>query len=241
MKKLLILLLVLGLASSASAALPVTDDFESPMTLGNLSGQGNWSASSSFDVVSETGNQYCENAYAGTKTANRTLAFSDDVYAVQVDFRMGSRQNTWGTGTCTQLQVREASGADPVHIKWEPSFERIRVGDVWLTDYGNIADGIITDLANPYTDWVTIRVDINENTSSAKLYWEGTDGSMVYQGDGAMQQGTAGVDQANIKYSTRSGGAGSEFDLDNLLIDVPEPATIMILGLGGLALIRRKR
>jgi hypothetical protein len=238
MKKLLILLLVLGLASYASAALPISDDFEA-MTLGDLNGQGSWTGSSSFDVVSETGNQYVENAYAGTKTANRSLAFSDDVYALELDFSMGSRQNTWGTGTCTQLQVREASGADPIHIKWEPSFERIRLGDVWLTEYA--PDKRPANLADPYSEWVTIRVVIDETASSAKLYWEGTDGSMVYQGDGAMQQGTAGVDQANIKYSTRAGGAGSEFNIDNVSIDVPEPATILMLGLGGLALIRRKR
>ena len=239
MKKLLILLLVFGLASAASAALPVTDDFESPMTLGALNGQGNWSASSSFEVVSETGNQYCENAYAGTKTANRTLAFSDDVYRLDLDFRLGSRQDTWGTGTPCQLQVRESDGADPIHLKWEPS-ERFRVGDVWLVDYGNIADGIITDLANPYTDWVSVAVVCNETAGEISAYWEGTDGSMQYVGDGQVQGGTAGVDQANIKYSTRSGGEGSEFDIDNISI-TPEPATIMMLGLGGLALIRRKR
>jgi hypothetical protein len=247
-KKLLSLILVLGLVSVASAAVNISSDAED-LTVGEgaLNGQnggtgwaGAWSGSGSFDVVAETGNQYLSNNYAGTKTMNRALSFSDDVYSIQMDFRMNSRQDTWGTGTCTQFQVREASGADPVHIKWEPSFERIRLGNVWLTDYGNIADGVITDLANPYTGWVTIRCDINESTGSAKLYWEGTDGSMVYQGDGAIESGTAGVDQANIKWSTRSGGVGSEFDMDNISI-TPEPATIMMLGLGGLALIRRKR
>ena len=247
MKKLLILLLVLGLAGSASAALPVISDAED-LTVGEgaLNGQnggtnwtGAWSGSGSFDVVAETGNQYLSNNYAGTKTMNRALSFSEDVYSVSLDFRMGSRQNTWGTGTTTQLQVREASGADPVHIKWEPSFERIRLGDVWLTDYGDIADGVITDLANPYAGWVTIRCDIDEVADTADLYWEGTDGSMVYQGAGAVEAGTAGVDQANVKFSTRSGGVGSEFQVDNILI-TPEPTTIMLLGLGSLALIRKK-
>jgi hypothetical protein len=242
-KKLLSLILVLSLTSIAGAVVNYSEDFESMSTGdGVWNGQNNWSGSGSFDVLQETGNKYGSNDYAGTKNINLDtgFSFSDDVYELQLDFRMNSRQNTWGTGTCTQFQVRESSGADPIHIKWEPSFERIRLGNVWLTDYGNIADGVITDLANPYTGWVTILVTINEGTGAARLYWEGTDGSMVDQGAGAIEAGTAGVDQENIKFETRSGGEGSEFEIDNISI-TPEPATIMLLGLGGLALIRKRR
>jgi len=238
-KKFIVLLLVLGLASTASATVNVWDDFESGYPNGGGGWDGPWSGSSSFDWLEETGNKYLSNGYAGTKSIGRDLSFSEDVYSVQMDFRLGSRQNTWGTSSPCQFQVREGDGNDPVHIKWESSFEQIRVGDVWLTDYGDIADGIITDLANPYTSWVTIRVDIDEVAGTAKFYWEKTDGSMKFEGYGAIQSGQAGDDQGDVKLSTRAGGEGKEYEFDNILI-TPEPATIMMLGIGVLALIRKK-
>jgi hypothetical protein len=244
-KKFIVLLLVLALASTASARY-ILEDFEGG-EVGICNGQNGgvgwsspWSGSSSFDIVQETGNKYLNNAYAGTKSIGRGLSYSEDVYSVQMDFRLGSRQDTWDTGTPCQFQVLEGDGDDPVHIKFEPSFERIRVGNVWLTDYGNIADGILTDLKNPYVEWVTIRVDADEVAGTIELFWEATDGSMISQGMGAIESGQAGDDQEDVELSTRTGGVGKEFQLDNILI-TPEPATIMMFGLGGLALIRKKR
>lgn len=247
MKKIVVLMLVVGMVGIASAA--VSDTFEDS-TLGVLDGQDGgsgwnsaWYGSGSFNVLAETGNQYLSIGEAATKSINRdVIPFFDDVYSFSFDVRMNSRQDTWGTGTPSEIQLREASGADPVHLKFESS-EWIRLGNVWLVDYGAIADAgdaSPSALKDLYADWVSIRVDMDEAAGTAKLYWEQNDGMMAFVGDGAMEAGTAGVAMDDIKIQTRAGGVGSEFELNNLSI-VPEPATLLLLGLGGLSLIRRKR
>jgi len=209
-KKFIVLLLVLGLASTASATVNVWDDFESGYPNGGGGWAGPWSGSSTFDLLQETGNKYLSNDYAGTKSIGRDMtAISENQYSFQLDVRMNARQNTWGTGTTSQIQLREDDGNDPVHLKFEPSFEEFRVGDVWLTDYGQIADDANTApdaLKDLYQDWVTIRVDVDEVAGTIKAYWEENDGDMQFVGNGAIQSGQSDDPLDNIKISTRSGG-----------------------------------
>lgn len=58
----------------------------------------------------------------------------------------------------------------------------------------------------------------------------------------------AGIERTDLDGEVQIGIFGSSYDrytatmeFDNFVLDVPEPATILMLGLGGIALIRRKR
>ena len=56
----------------------------------------------------------------------------------------------------------------------------------------------------------------------------------------------AGMDLSNgirAAFGARTGGAADNYDIDNVLITavVPEPSSIVMLGLGLLGLVRRRR
>jgi len=122
MKKMLILLLVFGLASAASAAAHV-EDFQS-YTTGSISGQGNWTGDSAPQVVDEGGNKFWR--YTGDTsedaTYNAITGYTEDQFALLFDMRSsikgGNGTDEWGTSTPSQIQLLASNdSADPVHLK----------------------------------------------------------------------------------------------------------------------------
>jgi len=268
MKKLLILFLVLFLAGMASAYPEA--DFED-LTVGVISGQGggsgwsgDWVDSSSFAVVQETGNKYMSHAgQATTKYMNRSVtSFTSNAYSFWHEVRfstpIGSNIDEWGSVTCTEIQFRDASGNDPIHVKYEPSSKYLRVGNENMLDLGIIHDETIAGTwgggseenywKNPVGNWckvlLAVDADATDKSNAIAVYWELNDGSMGYVGDGTIQLGDETTVISNIKFGSKLGNDTIHVDFDNLeIVDglVPEPATIMMLGLGGLALIRKRR
>ena len=265
MKKLLILLLVFGLASAASA-LPApqascgfNSGEDSPAyTLGALIGQGSaiqdWAGpftdnsggrdnTGRFEVV-EGG---CSGS--GHSDPDQHLQMFDadssgysveramDPWEGDFTYELCHKWNSQALVTTMQHQFENSSGARPLNIKWEASGQ-FRVNDSFLINWKNPAD----PFKNPLNNWVDIKVVCDYDTATFDLYWETTDNTMGYVGQKIGFKDTYSGDVVNYRLDAPKMNTtdGQGLEVDHIRI-TPEPTTIMLLGLGGLALIRRKR
>jgi hypothetical protein len=262
-KKLLVLLLVLGLASAASAV--VSDDFESPKTVGDLDGQGggvgftnNWSSvGTTIDVDSETGNQFWR-YYSDTSddSSNRlfTPLAADTQYTIYLKFRAsqkgGNGTDEWATNTPGHFQLRKDGGPDPIHLK-------VNQSNVWMLNDGTMMG--MDDIPDAYTagfatqeeeddyymnyvnQWAPWKFYLDLAAQTVDWYWMDNNGNWDLVGSRGMGNAgdVTGVQIDRVSLGGKINTADVTMDFDDLVI--PEPATIMMLGLGGLALIRKKR
>jgi len=265
MKKMLILLLVLGFASAASAYPEA--DFED-LTVGALAGQAGgsgWSAGYDsvgvVDVAQETGNQFLRYAGTGsTEQAHRDITgFTSDAYTLTYRQRWSAPVANWGNGT-SEIQIGNAGRSlDPIHIKYEggTNGQAFKVGNEVLINLttlhnentaGTWGGGAEADYwKDPLDTWVNVMyavdADAADKANAIAVYWEKNDGSMGLLGLGTIQLGDETTVMADLKTAFKA-GLDNTIDIDDLtIVDglVPEPATIMMLGLGGLALIRKRR
>ena len=257
MKKLLILLLVLGLASAASA-LPA-DDFETPKTVGDLDGQGggtgfttNWDADDTIEVDSETGNQFwrytSETDSQGSSRLYTPFGGSGGQYEVYIKFRAsqkgGNATDEWNTDSPGHFQLREDGGNDPLHLKLNQS-NNWMLNDValmgmddipdWYTAGGHTQEEIDDYYMNYVDQWAEWKFDLDMTAQTVDWYWKDNSGNWDLVGSRSTP--AASIDRVYLGGKINS--ADVTMDFDDFVI-VPEPATIMLLGLGGLALIRKK-
>ena len=263
MKKLLILLLVFGLASAASAALP-SADFEDN-TVGQLVGQGgdtgftnNWDGSTEVSVASETGNQYWSATPNGAEySTNRlfTPLAADTQYTIYLKFRAsqkgGNGTDEWATNTPGHFQLRKNDGGDPIHLK-------INQSNYWMLNDGNIMG--MDDIPDAYTagfatqeeeddyfmnyvgQWAPWKFDLDLSAGTVDWYWMDNNGNWDLMGSRGMGNAgsVTGLQIDRISLGAKINTSDVTMDFDDFSI-TPEPATMIMLGLGGLALIRKRR
>lgn len=139
--------------------------------------------------------------------------------------------------TALKIDLRYFQGGDNTNPYGDaPVFLRLYTFDgsnlLGYRDFGIIYGPNMTQDPNKYPNWKTVQVFLNDSTKNA---YTDTNSS-----------GT-GFNIGNISqirfYGTDWAGKGQDFmDAKNLKIEtVPEPATMAVLGLGALALIKRRR
>ena len=142
------------------------------------------------------------------------------------------------------IVLQDAAGNNALHIKaGGTGWPMFIVNNEWMIVQNG--DGAYPDAKNLHAEWVKMMVTCEWATQTFRLWWEQNDGSMLQLNavevgwKDAAFDGT--VTQFKINPSKMYGDMDNSVLFDNLVIEAPEPMTMTLLGLGGLALIRRKR
>lgn len=263
MKKLLVLLLVFGLSSVAFGVRAETGfdptateqeptNYAQGALIGQGSTNGDWAGAwldnsggrdntGRFEVVAggapEDPDQHLQmfDADSSGYSTERDM----DGWNENFTYSFTHRWNNDALVATCQHQFENASGSRPLNIKWEASGS-FRVNDTGLLNWKSPAAPFKSPVGS---DWVSVEVRGNMTTATFDLYWEKTDGTMGLVGtkigfkDSAFSGDVVLYRMDAPKMNTTD---GSGMDIDNIAI-TPEPATMLMLGLGGLALIRKKR
>lgn len=255
--------LVLGLASAAGAYPEA--DFED-LTVGSLAGQAGgtgwaagWDSVGLVNVVQETGNKFIRYAADSTEEAHRDITgFTSAAYSFTFRMRFENCISTWPSRT-GEIQYRNGS-IDPIHVKFEGggNGQWFRVGNENMLHVKTIHDETLAGTwgggaeADYWKDpvgsdwvniWLAVDADAADKANAIAVFWELNNGSMGLVGLGTIQLGDETTLINDLKTAFNAGTSNS-IDLDDLnIVDglIPEPATIALLGLGGLALLRRRR
>ena len=230
MKHLVTLVVVLGLAAGANAQL-FTEDFSAPAgwtitgtTLDISGGTAFW------DVGGDTNSQ-----------AAKTVALG-----VQSDLVVTWDQRTHVTSTYSPgyLLLEDAEG---------DLFE-LGMGTSWTAPAYFDGACFINDPSGAGDwegGWADVMVATTDNWFTREVVIAGigtTNGSFTVNGLAVTDNDGGGSGSGTVFDFSEVGeivsitlDARKNFEVDNIEIDVPEPASLALLGMGGLALLRRRR
>lgn len=145
-----------------------------------------------------------------------------------------AQTNTWQAGAVTGNVALTAGVTHYLHIRARDVFgaPSMLVGEASLSDAGFSFDNNTQGLLTNATDWKVSLTGFGSNYQTPAVV--GQNGQNVW--------GThAGISLNALRiWSTTSGGGGEHYFTARINA-VPEPASMVALGLGALALVRRRR
>jgi len=241
-KRIIVMLIAVAFMATAAQAVLFTDDFEGYTAGGTVTDPpwariwSNYSTASAgvARVVLDDGSNgtnamdLVSAAYWGS--ARHTFAAENQFSAgyVQFDYRGNS-------GGLRQF-FRDDTGRNITEINLDGSGFVEREGTSNAPHDPVNETGAILDSSA----WYTLRFDFDFDAPGDLGFWSlSVDGGVVLTGDIDHEGGVSGHYLKDIGWDIAGGSYGAL--IDNVIVDVPEPATCLLLVSGGLVFLRRRR
>jgi len=163
----------------------------------------------------------------------------------RLEFDINPVSNGWAANTSLGLFDSDMTSLSPCNI--EIAFARIDAGLRPVLQWGDVSSGGQAVFSSGFDANQWYHALLEWDPSAGTLYGRVTllsDGSLVGEQTATGLGSITGIDRLAISEvgHTYASGATAYGYIDNVVVSqTPEPATLSLLALGGLALIRRKR
>jgi len=236
---------VMAFATSAQAAVIVADDFESYADTAAM--QVVWGAAGTGTLDTGLGNPGNSLLFPGGAQNQQTIATLQASVANPIVYTVDIYDDGTSANKRATAGLRSASVANLIEMGMynNPSHYAVRAvlpGPSWVA-----FDNIVDDLGNPLNGdglnipvvgWHTFQVTLDGANATFTLDLNG-DGNINATKVLAAAWNAAGID--TVRLGTGLSSAGGSVNFDNVLLEqVPEPASLALMGLGGIAMLRRR-
>ncbi len=232
------------IATNAQGAVVFQDDFESYADTAAM--QAVWGAAGLGTLDAALGNPGQSMAHPGgtdnivTIPVTQASASNPLVYTAQI-YDDGSSANKRITAG---LRFSGVANLIEMGMYNNPSHYAVRAvlpGPSWVA-FSNMVDDLGQPIQNaPVVGWHTFQM-VHDGTNATFTIDLNSDGNINGTAVLAASWNAAGVDQIRLGGPSNLSSAGGGANFDNIKLEVvPEPASLGLMGLGGLALLSRKR
>lgn len=234
--------LPVAFAGSATAATTLYalnfDGLGDPANAYNNTGSGttavtNTGGFNNYNASTQDGSDWSHSPHGGTfsiKDAAGIGVNTTDGFDISLDFR---RED--GNGHWADLFSFTVNGHA---LKFE---KQGNTGDFKFYNDGTLSS--LNDYTIPFSlagdTWATMRINFKEQTAGTTTISFYKDG--VFEGSTTSTQLVGNLTEVRGGANNQNGTASGAWLMDNFTVAVPEPSSTALLGLGGLALILRRR
>lgn len=231
----------LALASSAQATVIIDDDFESYADTTAM--QAVWGAAGVGTLDTVLGNPGNSMSFPGGVQNQQTISVLQATPANPIVYTVDIYDDGTSANKRTTAGLRHSSVANLIEMGMYngPSHYAVRAvlpGPSWVA-FTDMVDDLGDPLANaPITGWHRFQVTL-DGTNATFTVDLNIDGNINGTAVLPAAWNAAGIDTVRLGTGLSSAGGGVNFDNVKLEV-VPEPASLALLGLGGLAMLRRR-
>lgn len=231
----------MALASSAQAAVIINDDFESYADTAAM--QAVWNATGTGTLDTVAGNPGQSILVPGGAQNQQTIATlhatpaNPIVYTVDIydDGTSANKRITAGLRSSSVVNLFEMGMYNaPAHY----AVRAVLPGPSWVA-FSNMVDDLGDPLTNaPVVGWHRYQLVLDGSTATFTIDLN-IDGNINGTEVLAAAWNPAGIDTVRLGIGLSSAGGGA--NMDNVRLEqIPEPASLALMGLGGLAMFRRR-